>query len=139
MEKRVRILVVAEAKTKGDELRYLLEGEGYQIDHARSAIEAVTQIDREPFDLILAEIPAPDMESLDLLQCIREAAPSTPLIVMGGDAAFETAIEAWQYDITGYIAQPLQDPAKVLAAVTGALTDRKERGSRLAGHSILDF
>ena len=126
MDERSRILVVDHGKAECDALRYLLEGEGYEVDQALCGTEALSKIEQEQFDLILAEIPVPDMDGLEMLWRIREANPNAVVIVMGGYVAFEAAIEAWRYDVSGYVSSHFDDPDKVLAAVTSGLADRRE-------------
>ncbi|MBN1582076.1 MAG: response regulator [Anaerolineae bacterium] len=125
MDKRAHILVIDGQEIEGDELRYLLEGEGYAVDRAASGTEALSKIEQERFDLVLAEIPVPDMDGPELIRDIREADHNVVEIVMGDHLSLEAAIEAWNCEISGYVPQPLNDPDEVLAAVSGGLADRK--------------
>lgn len=124
MDSRSHILVIDDKETEGNELRYLLEGEGYAVDQALCGTEALSKIEQKSFDLVLAEIPVPDMDGLELIQHIREANHDVVEIVIGDHLSLEAAIEAWRYDVSGYIPQPLDDPDEVLAAVAGGLADR---------------
>jgi DNA-binding NtrC family response regulator len=113
-------------QTECKELRYLLEGEGYEVDRALCGTEALSRIEQEPFDVILIEIPAPDIDGVTMLRRIRETEPNAAMIVMGGYVALEAAIEAWQCDISGYLSRPFDEPDEVLAAVTCGLADHNE-------------
>jgi two-component system response regulator HydG len=126
MDKKTHILVIDDQETEGDELRYLLEGEGYAVDRALCGTEALSKIEQEQFDLVLAEIPVPDMDGLELIQHIRETDRDVVEIVIGDHLSLETAIEAWRSDVSGYVPRPLDDPDEVLAAVSGGLADRKQ-------------
>jgi DNA-binding NtrC family response regulator len=125
MDGRAHILLVDGEEIEGDELRYLLESEGYAVDQALCGTEALDDIERERFDLVLAELPVPDMDGLDLLRHIREADRDVVEIVMGDHLSLETAIEAWRCGVSGHVPQPLDDPDRVLAAVASGLADRR--------------
>jgi len=133
VQKRARILVVVEVQPECDELCYLLEGEGYEVDQALCAAEALDRVAREGFDLVLVEIPVAGIDGLEMLRRIREQDPGAVVIVIGGDAALGATIAAWQHDISGYIARPLDDPDQLLALITRGLADR---GGMPAGAAI---
>jgi DNA-binding NtrC family response regulator len=126
MEKRAHILVIDEKEIEGDELCYLLEGKGYTVDRARCGTEALSKIELERFDLVLADIPVPDMDGLELIRHIREADHDVVEILVGNHLSMEAAIEAWKSDVSAYVPQPLEDPDETLAAVAGGLADRKQ-------------
>ena len=125
MDGKARILVADDEKIEGDELRYLLEGEGYEVDQAFCGSETLSKIEQEQFDLVLAEIPLPGTSGLDLIRHIRETDQDIVEIVMGDHLSLEAAIEAWRCDVSGYVSQPLDDPDGVLAAVASGLADRR--------------
>jgi DNA-binding NtrC family response regulator len=127
MNRGARILVVDDREAEGDELRYLLEGEGYAVDQALCGAEALSKIGQERFDLVLTEIPVPDMDGSELIRDIREADHDTVEIVMGDHLPLEAAIEAWRCDVSGYVSRPLDDLDGVLAAVADGLADRKRK------------
>ena len=127
MDQRAHILLVDRKEIEGDELRYLLESEGYEVEQALCGTEALNKIKQEQFDLVLAEIPVPDMEGLELIRHVREVDQDVIEIVMGGHLSLETAIKAWRWDVAGYVAQPLDDPDGVLVAVASGLADRRNR------------
>jgi DNA-binding NtrC family response regulator len=121
------ILVVDDKKLEGHELRCLLEGEGYAVDQAFCGAEALSKIEQERFDLVLTEIPVPDVDGVGLIRDIREADRDIVEIVMGDHLPLEAAIAAWRCDILGYVPRPLDDPEGVLAAVASGLAHRKLR------------
>jgi DNA-binding NtrC family response regulator len=125
MDEEAHILVVDGKEIEGDELRYLLEGEGYAVDQALCGAEALSKMEQERFDLVLTEIPVPDMDGLELIRDIREADHDVVEIVMGDHLPLEAAIEAWRCDVSGYVPRPLDDLDSVLAAVASGLAHRK--------------
>ena len=125
MDGRARVLVIDGDRVDGDELRYLLEGEGYDVDQARSGAEALNKVKRGRFDLALIEIPVPGIDGLDLVRSIRRADRNIVEIVTGDRLSLEAAIESWKCDVMEYVSHPLDDPDGVLSAVASGLADRK--------------
>jgi len=126
MDGGARVLVVDGKETEGDELLYLLESEGYRVDRVLSGGDALSRMVQGQFDLVLLELPLPDMDGLELIRQIRQANPDVAEIAMGDHLSLEAAIEGWRSDVSGYVPQPLKDPDEVLAAVAGGLADRRQ-------------
>jgi len=127
MEGRARILVVDDEVGMCDFLRYLLEGEGYEVDDANSAAESLGKLAETTYDLVLADIKMPGMDGLEMLRQIKELDERTVVIVMTGYSSLETAIRAIKYNAHNYLTKPFDDPDAVLAAVENGLAERKEK------------
>ena len=129
MEGRVRILVVDDEMGMCDFLRYLLEGEGYEVDHANSGIDALAGLEAKSYHLVLTDIKMPGMDGLEMLRRIKEIDKDVVVIVMTGYSSLETAIKAIKYNAHNYLTKPFDDPDTVLAAVENGLADRKKKQS----------
>ena len=127
MTDKARIMVVDDETGMCDFLRYLLEGEGYEVEHANSAVEALAKLERASFHLVLADIKMPGMDGLEMLRRIKEIDEHIVVIVMTGYSSLETAIRAIKYDAHNYLTKPFDDPDAVLAAVENGLAERGER------------
>lgn len=127
---KARIIVVDDEVGMCEFLRYLLEGEGYQVDYANSGIEALeklkAKLDTEPFHLVLADIRMPGMDGLELLRNVKEIDPGIVFVVMTGYASLETAIKVIKYDGYDYLVKPFDDTDKILAVIEKGLADRTE-------------
>lgn len=127
MEEKARILVVDDEVGMCDFLRYLLEGEGYEVDDATSAPESLAKLAENSYALVLADIKMPGMDGLEMLRQIKELDESTVVIVMTGYSSLETAIKAIKYNAHNYLTKPFDDPDAVLAAVENGLAERREK------------
>lgn len=126
MDEKARIMVVDDEKGMCDFLRYLLEGEGYEVDHANSAIEALSKLEENSYHLVLADIKMPGMDGLEMLRRIKAIDEDIVVIVMTGYSSLETAIKAIKYNAHNYLTKPFDDPDAVLAAVENGLAERRE-------------
>jgi len=125
MDPKARIMIVDDEKGMCDFLRYLLEGEGYEVDHANSGAEALAKLESKSVHLILADIKMPGMDGLEMLRRIKEIDENVVVIVMTGYSSLETAIKAIKYNAHNYLTKPFDDPDAVLAAVENGLAERK--------------
>ena len=124
MSEQPRILVVDDEKGMRELLQYLLSGEGYNVELAESAAEALTKIEQEPFHLVLTDIKMPRMDGLQMLQRIKELDQQVVVIVMTAYSTLENAIKAIKYDAYNYLIKPFEDPDVVLSAVAEGLKER---------------
>jgi DNA-binding NtrC family response regulator len=127
MEENTRILVVDDEVGMCDFLRYLLEGEGYEVEDANSAAEALDKLKDSAYQLVLADIKMPGIDGLEMLRQIKEQDENIVVIVMTGYSSLETAIKAIKYNAHNYLTKPFDDPDAVLAAVENGLAERREK------------
>jgi len=127
MAEQARILVVDDEVGMCEFLQYLLSGEGYDVEAAQSATEALDKIERSSFDLVLTDIKMPEMDGIEMLQRIKELDKDSVVIVMTAYSTLETAIKAIKYDAYNYLLKPFDDPEAVLSAVAQGLKEPKER------------
>ena len=124
MTEQARILVVDDEQGMRELLQYLLQGEGYSVELAESAAEALSKIKQEPFHLVLTDIKMPNMDGLQMLQRIKELDQQVVVIVMTAYSTLENAIKAIKYDAYNYLIKPFDDPDVVLSAVAEGLRER---------------
>ena len=116
-----RILVVEDVSNTCNFMREVLSAEGYAVDAASDGVEALEQLKKEPFDLIVLDIWMPRMDGLEFLARLREC-PSPPrVVVVTVDDAPETVLGALQQQASSYITKPFKR-GELLEAVRNALT-----------------
>jgi two-component system, NtrC family, response regulator AtoC len=105
MEKR--ILVVDDDSVTRDLLREVLEAEGYAVSTASSGEEAMLNLNGSIF-LVLSDIRMLGFDGLELLGRVRQANPSTFVILMTGFGSLEGAVRAIQEGAYDYISKPFR-------------------------------
>ena len=83
----MKILIVDDAENVRYSLRTSLEDAGYAVDEAVDGEEALTRLDSDAFDLVVADVWMPRLNGIDLLQKMRAISPNTPVFVITGGAA----------------------------------------------------
>jgi DNA-binding NtrC family response regulator len=102
------ILVVDDEPTVQEALETFLRAEGYGVVTVGSGKEALTRIEEEDFDLIVADLVMPGMSGLEVLERSRSFAPAPEVILITGHASVETAIEALRKGAFDYLQKPFQ-------------------------------
>ena len=137
MESR-RILVVDDEETLCEALRFNLEAEGYAVDVALSAEEALT-LDLSRYSLILLDIMMGDISGLQLAG-IMKANPSlksVPIIFCTAKDTEEDMIRGLDIGADDYIAKPYS--LRTVLARIRAVMRRTSPGAVPAADAILSF
>ena len=79
-----RILIVDDDEPMRRALSRTLRGNGYEVDEASDAREALSAIDRQAPDLILTDIMMPGGDGVELINAIRGRAPRPGILAMSG-------------------------------------------------------
>jgi DNA-binding NtrC family response regulator len=115
------LLVVDDEKNIRRTLRMVLEAEGYEIQEAESAEEAVKLLEAEPVDLGIFDIRLPGMDGLSLLSRARELWKDLPVIVISGHADTSDVVDAMKRGANDFFSKPV-DRDRVLVSVKNALS-----------------
>ncbi|MFZ2268207.1 MAG: CHASE domain-containing protein [Azonexus sp.] len=121
-----RILLVEDDCINQEVARELLqEGIGLQVDVAMDGIEALEQVAKNRYALILMDIQMPRMDGLEACRAIRAlpAYGQTPIIAMTANAFSEDRQRCLAAGMDDFVAKPV-DP-EILFAMLGKWLDRK--------------
>lgn len=79
------ILAVEDNDLMAFTIRMLLESLGYNIEHVRTARQALDKLERTSFDLVFTDVMMPgEMNGIELAQTLRKRHPSLPIIITTG-------------------------------------------------------
>jgi len=96
-----------------DLLRGLKRSIGMELDArllmAESAAEALSILELEPVDVILADIQMPEMDGFSLLQRVKSQDPAVTVIMMTAYGTIEKAVEAIKKGAYDFIQKPIDE------------------------------
>lgn len=78
----MRILVVDDEPMVRFLLVRFLEEEGHTVNEAADGIEALEQLSRRTYDLLITDVHMPRMSGIDLVRAVRRQGNRVPIIVM---------------------------------------------------------
>ncbi len=119
-----RILVIDEGRATGDSLGLILQNSEYNVSVVYNADEALTKTQTGGFDLVIADIRVPTVDSLEILRQIKQQDADIVVIVTTDYPTLETVIKAIRYDAYDYLIKPLKAD-EVLAIVGEGLRKRQ--------------
>jgi len=121
-----RILIVEDSPTMRALLNSALEGLEIpvKITEASSGFEALRQLPREPFDLIVTDINMPDINGLELVSFAKSnsAYRSIPLIIVSTEGAEKDRARGIELGADAYLVKPFD--AENLREVVADLLSR---------------
>ncbi len=84
------------------------------VETASSGEDALQQMERSAFDLVLADIKMPGMNGMELLQLIKHDYPRQTVVMMTAFGQIEMAVEAMRNGAYDFITKPFEHDALVL-------------------------
>lgn len=130
MKANATILVVDDHVAVLESMAVTLEAEGYQVLTAVDGVEALSILESQPADLILADIAMPRMNGYQLLERVRAnpAWVAMPFLFLTARAMDSDVRYGKELGVDDYLTKPIE-PEDVIAAVHGKLL----RGRQLSG------
>ncbi|NOY76638.1 MAG: sigma-54-dependent Fis family transcriptional regulator [Calditrichaeota bacterium] len=119
-----RILIVDDEYSARDSLTKWFQVDGYQVDSAKDAYEALEKLKSKMFDIVLLDIKMPGMDGLELQEHIRELDPNIVIIIITAFASVDTAIRAIKAGAYDYVTKPF-DPDDLEHIIENAMSQRK--------------
>ncbi len=108
-------------------------------DNANKALELATA---QNFDLILSDVIMPAKDGLTLMEELKKAGVSAPVVMMSGQAHIEMAVRATRLGALDFLEKPVSSD-KLLLTVDNALklqrleSENRQLRQRLGGHEIV--
>ena len=121
-----RILVIDDESAIRNSLKMTLEYEGYDCVLAATGPEGLTLLEREAPDLVLLDVKMPGMDGLEVLERIRAANETVPVVVVSGHGTISTAVDATKKGAFDFIEKPFASE-RVLVSLRNALDQRRLR------------
>jgi two-component system cell cycle sensor histidine kinase/response regulator CckA len=125
--KQLSVLHVEDSKEDSELIGELLTNAGLPCDITRveTRPEVFEALEKESFDLILADCKLPGFSGLGALEIAHALKPETPFVFVSGTIGEETAIDSLRNGATDYV---LKDRlSRLVPAVRRALAEAEER------------
>ncbi len=120
----VKILIVDDEEIVRESLSGWFTEDGYQVDTARDAVEALNKMSTTRWDIYFIDIKMPGMDGMELHRRIREIDKDAVVIMITAYAAVDTAVQALKEGAFDYITKPF-DPDSLSHLVRNAEKQRR--------------
>jgi len=130
-----QILIIEDDEEMRSLLKELLEDEGFETQCASNGADALREIVKKPFDLIVTDIEMPGLTGLDILPEMKRLRPEASIIVMTSFASEEVYRRSLEKGAGGYLEKPIH--IEKLKALIHEMLSAKQgmRGARASPES----
>jgi UDP-3-O-acyl N-acetylglucosamine deacetylase len=101
-----KILVVDDDRKVRDSIRDVLVDEGFRVATAADGLEALAAVKREAPKLVLLDVWMAEVDGIEVLRRMRDAALDMPVIVLSGHGNVEMAVKATKLGAVDFIEKP---------------------------------
>jgi DNA-binding NtrC family response regulator len=117
---KINLLVVDDERGLCAGLQESLQREGYSVDAANDAAQALQLAGQRLYNLVIADIRMPGSDGMELLRELKARSRDTQLILMTAFGTVENAVQAMKAGAYDYLPKPL-DMKRLRALVLKAL------------------
>jgi len=116
-----------------------LRSQGYSVTSTNNGAEAARFVHGRSFDVIVSDIKMPGMDGIQLLREVREHDLHVPVVLVTGEPAVSTAVQALEYGAFHYLTKPVDADALARAVAKAVSMHRmarvKQQAAELLGHA----
>jgi DNA-binding NtrC family response regulator len=124
------LLVVDDEFSVRDSLYNWFRKDGYRVDTAENATEALQRLQESSYDVVLLDIKLPGMDGIELQRRIHQIDPNLAVIMITAYASVETAVQALKQGAFDYVTKPI-DPDELSHLVRNALEQRRLKAENI--------
>lgn len=117
VREKVRVLLVDDDAAVLAVTQRVLERAGHVVVSCKSGDAALAALAEQSFDVMVTDIQMPGLTGLKLLRAIREHDLDLPVVLVTGNPAVQSAVEALEYGAFRYLIKPVS--TQELRAVVG--------------------
>ena len=119
------ILIIEDDEAFRSSLKLFLADEGFTVLEAGEAAAAMDIFGRLHPDLVLLDLGIPDGDGLRTLVDLKQASPTTPVVIVSGRTHIGAAIETFKAGAWDYVTKPLVSMDLFLNVVRNALAQSR--------------
>jgi len=120
----IGILIVDDEPSVRDSLYQWFKDDGYRVDTAADAVNALNKLQDNPWDIILLDIKMPGMDGIELQNRIKQIDKNIVTIIITAYASVDTAIQALKDGAFDYVTKPI-DPDDLSRLIRNAVDKRR--------------
>jgi DNA-binding NtrC family response regulator len=122
MAKKRSILVVDDEDALRTVLSSELTNEGYEVRSASDGDEAIGELQKAAFDLVLLDIKMPRLNGFEVLKFIKENHQTSKVVMLTGFADLKNAIESKKLGADDFVSKPY-DLVDLLTTIERVLSE----------------
>ena len=125
-------LIVDDEERLRQVLMHVMRSDGFRCVEAGSGEEALEQLRRHPFSLMLSDLKMPGMSGAELLRRVRDLQPDVAVVMVTGVPDVEAAVSCLANGAMDYLTKPIEMD-DLAQAVNSAAQHRRYELKRVSG------
>ena len=121
-----QILIVDDEERMRNLLQKVLAKQGFSVQTSPNGIDALEKVDKNTFDVIIADIRMPEMNGINLLRAVKKSRPGIYVIIMTAFGSIDSAVEAMKKGAYHYITKPFK-MSEISITLRKALEEKRLR------------
>ncbi|HSE95890.1 MAG TPA: response regulator [Methylomirabilota bacterium] len=105
---RTRVLVCDDDERVRESVTEMLATQDFEVETAERAVDAIQKVMRGTYQVLLLDLKLPGLGGLDAISVVRRFDERLPIIVMTGNASFETEQAVRAAGVFYYLVKPFR-------------------------------
>jgi len=135
-EQSNHVLVVEDDEAVRRMLAVSLEHAGYHVETASDGVEALGEMKRGQFDVVVTDYQMPGMNGLEFLSLSKILWPNTPVVMLSGDTSHEVADIAMRRGAYTWLHKPYERSLLLQILRMAVRQSLYEQANFASSHSI---
>ena len=133
MDEKPRIMLVDDEERFRITTGRLLSVRGFEVTDAGSGKEALEELKKNAYDVIVLDVRMPEMTGIEALAAIKKVQPGVEVIILTGHASVDTAVEIMRLGGCEYLLKPcsIDDLVDKIEAACERRKSRKDLTGKL--------
>lgn len=129
--KKAKVLIVEDSATQAEQLRYILEEEGYLASVADNGEQALLSLSKDKPDIVISDIVMPEMDGYQLCEQLKgdDNFKNVPVVLLTALSAPEDVAKGLQCGADHFITKPY-DRRYLISRLQSILANRELRRTR---------
>ncbi len=119
-----KVLIAEDDKELRQLFAHVLIQKGFSVKGVSNGVEALAEMDKEKFDVIISDIMMPEMDGYTFVRELRESGDKTPILMITAKDAFNDMYMGFHSGSDDYMVKPININEMVLRV--GALLRRAQ-------------
>ena len=104
----ISILLVDDEEINVQNIGHFLEHQGFRITTANNGNEALEELNRYPFDLVITDLKMGNIDGVQVMKTAKELHPQIEVIIITGYATVNSAVNAMDQGAFYYLPKPIK-------------------------------
>lgn len=103
---KAKVLLVDDEERFRTTTARLLGVRGFHVGTAANGAEALEELERNPYDVVVLDVRMPGMSGIEALAEIKRRQPGVEVLILTGHASVDTAVEIMRLGGADYLLKP---------------------------------